>query len=57
MRELSTTEINAVSGGIQIVGLRMALRSSYAVGFLATSYYVGYSIGTAIYNTYTSIRY
>jgi len=57
MRELSNKEINAVSGGARIVGLRLALGPSSAPGLLAMSFYAGYKVGTFIYDTYTSIRY
>ncbi len=57
MRELSMSEIAAVSGGAQIVGVRLALGPSSAPGLLLTSFYLGYKVGTFIYNTYTSIRY
>lgn len=58
MRELSKMETQAVSGGV-LVGtvVGVGLRSSPAAGLLAFSYYVGYQVGTAIYDAYTSFRY
>lgn len=60
MRELSKTEINAVSGGLEngtVIGIRNALGPSNYLGLLSLSFYAGYRLGTAIYNTYTSLRY
>jgi len=57
MRELSNKEIATVSGGVEIVGIRMALGPSTAPALLAMSFYAGYKVGTFIYDTYTSFRY
>ena len=57
MRELSSNEIDAVSGGVQVSAVRWALGSSPAPALLALSYFAGYKVGTLIYNTYTSFRY
>lgn len=55
MRELTTDEIEAVSGGITPV--TMMAPQSVALAMLTASFYVGYSIGSAIYNAYTNFRY
>lgn len=63
MRELRMNEIDAVSGGVLIdsigplTGIAAGLRFATVAGVLSASYYTGYAIGTAIYNSYTSIRY
>ena len=58
MRELTTQEVNAVSGGIGgITGIRMGLGPNPAAAMLTASFYVGYAVGTAIYNTYVRMRY
>jgi len=60
MRELTCREIRAVSGGVispeKVIAVR-ALGPNPTGAALAFSFYVGYQIGTAIYNTYTSLRY
>ena len=55
MRELTIDEIEIVSGGIAVE--IMVPRQNVAVALLTASFYVGYSIGTAIYNAYTDLRY
>ena len=61
MRELSNNECAAITGGFEVAGpltgVRMGLGPSPAGALLTMSFYVGYQIGTAIYNTYASFRY
>ena len=63
MRELSYQEIEVVSGGIIIdaigplQGIGAGLRLGSVIGILTASYYAGYTVGSAIYETYTAIAY
>ena len=62
MRELSNNEIDAVSGGVidvigPIGGISLGIRLGAVGAVLTASYYAGYAVGTAIYNTYTYFRY
>lgn len=62
MRELTSREIDAVSGGVIdqigfLTGISLGLRVGAVGAVLSASYYAGYTVGTAIYNTYTHFRY
>jgi len=61
MRELTSSEICAVSGGVispeKIYLIRASAGGPTPLGWLAISFGVGYEIGTVIYNTYTALRY
>ena len=61
MRELSKNEIDAVSGGFDVIGpltgIRMGLQLGAVGAVLSGTFYAGYSVGTAIYNAYTHFRY
>lgn len=61
MRDLSKNEIDAVSGGIDVIGaltgIRMGLQLGAVGAVLTASYYAGFTVGTAMYNTYTHFRY
>ena len=52
MRELTSREIHAVSGGVispeKVFAVRMS-GPNPAFGLLSLSFYVGYQIGTAMY--------
>jgi len=60
MRELTSNEICAVSGGVispEKIVLVRGLGGPSPLAWLAFSFGVGYEIGTAIYNGYTALRY
>lgn len=62
MRELTVQEVDAVSGGVIdqigfLRGISLGLRVGAVGAVLSGSWYAGYTIGTAIYNTYTHFRY
>jgi len=63
MRELTNNELDAVSGGVIIdeigflKGISFGLRVGAVGAVLSASYYAGYAVGTAMYNTYTYFRY
>lgn len=58
MRKLTNHEIDTVAGGLS-VGPAQVMRPGVTlpVALVAASFYVGYGIGTAIYNAWTLFRY